>query len=73
MQNIDCNKAIKRIIPKIDFNKIKNIFDELPNSYNGLVILSEAQRRFYLEAVRYRYKKILLPTYEKLIVIDKNV
>lgn len=67
MKNDDCNQAIIRIIPKIKLEKIKQIFFELPTEFEGLTVLSEIQREFYLNTIVYRYEKILLPVYNKLL------
>lgn len=41
MNNEECNKAILRIIPKINMDKILNIFDEIPEEYNGLPVYNK--------------------------------
>lgn len=51
MSNDDCNKAILRIVPRIDMEKIKKIFDMVPCEYNGFPILSNIQRDYYLKAM----------------------
>ena len=33
LDNVDCNQAIKRIVPNINFNDIENIFNEIPENY----------------------------------------
>ncbi len=66
MNNDDCNKAMLRIIPKINMNEIKKIFDEIPEEYNGLSVLSQIQKAYYLKSLEYRYDKLLLPIYNKL-------
>lgn len=66
MNNEECNKAILRIVPNINLNHIKNIFNEIPEYYNGLPILSNIQKTFYLKSLEYKYQNILLPIYNKL-------
>lgn len=66
MQNEDCNKAILRIIPKINIDKITNIFNEIPEEYNKLPVLSKAQKTYYLKSLKYKYDNILLPVYNTL-------
>ena len=41
MNNAECDEAILRIIPKINMYKISNIFDEIPEYYNGLPIYNK--------------------------------
>lgn len=72
MDNDDCNKALIRIVPKIDMNKIKNIFDEIPNEYNGLSIFSDVQKEIYYKTLKYKLEKVFIPTYDKLIKKDYN-
>ncbi len=72
MEDKECNKAVLRMIPKIDMNKIINIFDELPEEYNGLPVLSKIQKKYYLKSLEYRYDNVLLPTYNKLLELDSN-
>lgn len=66
MENVDCNEAVLRIVPNIDMEKIKEIFDNTPEEYNGYVIMHKVQKEFYLKLLEYRYENVLLPVYEKL-------
>ncbi|MBQ7140346.1 MAG: CtkA family protein [Bacilli bacterium] len=66
MDNVECNKAILRIIPKINMNKIKDIFNEIPEKYNDLPVLSEIQKEYYLKSLEYKYNNILIPIYNKI-------
>lgn len=66
MENSDCNEAILRILPNIDLEKISKIFNEIPKQYNGLPVLSEWQKEFYLKSLYYKYENVLLPIYNKL-------
>lgn len=66
MQNEDCNKAVLRIIPKINIDKITNIFNEIPEEYNKLPVLSKAQKAYYLKSLKYKYDNVLIPIYNKL-------
>lgn len=65
MNNKECNNAILRIIPKINMNKIKDIFNNI-EKYNDLTVLSKPQKRYYLKVLEYRYNNILLNVYNKL-------
>ena len=67
MDNDDCNKAILRIVPKINIDTIISIFDEVPEEYNGLPVLSKIQKEYYLKALKYRYDNVLVPVYNKLL------
>lgn len=54
-----CNEALKRIMPRIDMEKISDFID-------GVEELSAIQKSFYKRYLNGRYEKILLYAYEKL-------
>ena len=64
--NADLNRAILRIVPKINLNKIKDIIYDVPNSKGKIKITSDIIKEFYYKLVEYRYNNILLPVYERL-------
>ena len=72
MDNEECNKAILRIIPRINIDKIANIFDEIPEEYNGLPVLSKMQKIYYLKSLKYRYDNVLVPIYNKLLELGNT-
>lgn len=59
LDNEDCNKALKRILPKIDMEKIDGIVDETP-------FISNLQKEFYKTMLRERKERILDFSYQKL-------
>lgn len=59
LENKDCNKALKRILPRIDMNKIYKIVDETP-------FISDLQKEFYKTMLRERKERILDFSYQKL-------
>lgn len=59
LENNDCNEALKRILPKIDLNKIYRIIDNTP-------YITELQQRFYKTMLRERKEKILDAAARKL-------
>ena len=67
MDNEDCNQALLRVFPKIDLQKIKELFDSIPFEYNDLPILSKYQRELYYKSLEYKYDKVLKVIYNKLI------
>ena len=67
MQNEDCNQALLRIFPKINLEEIKNLFDSIPEEYNGLNVLSKQQKEFYYSSLEYKYEKVFKPVYNKLV------
>lgn len=59
LENEDCNRALKRIVPLIDMEKIETIIENTP-------FISELQKRFYKTILRERKAKILDCSLEKL-------
>ena len=66
MNNDDCNKALLRVFSKINLEKIKELFDNIPFEYNNLMVFSEFQRKLYFESLKYKYENVLKPIYDKL-------
>lgn len=59
LQNSDCNEALKRILPKIDMDKIYAIVEETP-------YISDLQKAFYQTMLKERKERILDFSYQKL-------
>lgn len=59
LQNEDCNRALRRILSKIDMEKITEIVDNTP-------FLSSLQKTFYLTMLKERKEKILDFSLKKL-------
>ena len=66
MNNDDCNKALLRVFPKINLEKIKELFDNIPFEYDNLVVFSEFQRKLYFESLKYKYENVFKTIYDKL-------
>lgn len=65
LQNRDCNKALKRILPKINMTEINHIIDETP-------YITDLQKTFYKTMLAQRKEKILDFSYDKLRKFEKN-
>lgn len=59
LENKDCNGALRRMVPKIDRNKIDRIVDATP-------FISDLQKEFYKTMLRERKERILDFSYQKL-------
>ncbi len=59
LENADCNKALKRILPRVNMKKINAIIDETP-------YISDLQKTFYKTMLLERKEKILDAAYAKL-------
>ncbi len=55
----ECNKALSRIVPRVDFEKIDRIIDETEG-------ITDIRRHFYKVMLRERFEKILKASYTKL-------
>lgn len=65
LSNNDCNKALLRITPKIDMDKISNFIDEV-------LYISDIQKEFYKKYIGARYEKIILPAFEQIQRINQE-
>ena len=65
LENKDCNKALKRILPKIDMDKIYKIVEETP-------FVSDLQKEFYKTMLRERKERILDFSYQKLKRLESS-
>lgn len=59
LKNRDCNEALKRILPRVDMEKIDQIVEETP-------FISDLQRDFYKTMLHERKERILDFAYQKL-------
>ena len=60
LQNNDCNEALKRIVPRVDMEKINKLIDETPYT-------TDLQRKFYKTMLAERKALILDFSYKKLL------
>lgn len=58
-KNEDCNNALRRIVSRIDLNKIAELID-------GIEGISQKQKEFYKVYISARFKRILMPVFEAL-------
>lgn len=65
LQNPDCNSAIKRIVPRIEPNKIYQLVDETPG-------LSDIRKAFCKETLKIRMEEILVPVYKNILCSEKE-
>lgn len=55
--NRDCREAVKRIVPRVDMERIRTLITETP-------YLSDLQREFYQRYLAARFDRILQPALE---------
>ena len=63
LQNEDCNEALKRMVPKIDMQKIENLINETP-------YITDLQKDFYITMLWERKERILDKALE--LLYDRN-
>lgn len=61
LKNEDCNIALRKIYPII-----KDKFSEIEIFINSVEEISNVRKKFYIMMLKERFKKILVPAYEKL-------
>lgn len=59
LENVDCNKALLKMYPRIDMNKIESIIEQTP-------YISDLQKKFYKTMLHERKERILGFSYKKL-------
>lgn len=58
-ENEECNKALNRIMPNLQMDKVNEIIDNIE-------VISEGEKNFYKSILEIRYRDILNKEYEKL-------
>ncbi len=66
LQNEDCNEALKRMLPKVDMQKIENLIDETP-------YITDLQKDFYKTMLWARKERILDKALELIKERDRKV
>ena len=66
LQNEYCNSALKRITPRINIEKIKEIINNIP-------VISELQKNFYIKMIEKRKELILDYSLKKLKEKELNI
>lgn len=59
-KNSGCNDALRRMVPKIDMDSMKDFIDEVP-------YISDLQKAFYKQYITARYERILKPALDVVI------
>ena len=60
LDNVDCNKALLRVLPRINLNVINEIID-------NTLYISDIRKEFYKKIIKMRYDLLLKVNYNKLI------
>lgn len=62
MEYPDCSEAVKRITPKIG-----TVMPKVRELLEGIPILSEVQKKYYISLLESRYENVLVPSCQKII------
>ena len=63
----ECNKAVVRFSKKLNMNKIQKIIDEIPEEINGVTVMSDIRKEFYLKIMDIRINDIFNPIVDKIL------
>lgn len=66
MEYEECTKAVKRVVPKM-----KASFEGIGEMIKGIPVLSDIQKEFYHAMIKYRYDKVFLPLYKKILTEER--
>lgn len=66
LEDKDIHNAVKRVVPQIQrhMDAITAFIYAIPNADNGIEIISEIRKEFYIKGMELRLQKLLLPVYE---------
>ena len=61
LDNLDLKAAVKRVyaLVKEKWDEIEYLIDDIPETENGLLVMSETRKRYYKETIRLRFENIL--------------
>lgn len=67
-----CNAAVKRLVPRIDLDRINALIDEIPESALGYSIMPAGIKQFHKTVLRMRYERALLPALESVQAMEAS-
>ena len=62
--DLDCDAAIRRIVPRIDLSALASRIDSISREAYGMPMMPTVVARFYKESFRIRLEEGLLPALE---------
>ncbi len=62
-------KELKKIVPIIQekADRIRKLFNEIPEEYKGIPICSKVRKDFYIKGMEIRFHERIYPAYEKIV------
>lgn len=70
--DIACNQAVRRIVPRIDLDRINALIDEIPETALGYTIMPASVKQFHKTVLRMRYEQALLPALENVKAMEAS-
>ena len=66
---VGLDKSIRKLVPVIteQFPQIEKLINDIPESYNGIIVCSSIRKTFYIEEMKIRINELLIPAYEKIL------
>lgn len=74
MDDEEIRSAIKRVVPQIQehMKEIAEMIYEIPESENGIEIISEVRKNFYVKGMETRLQKLLLPALQQAQAFEER-
>lgn len=74
IQYPDFCAALKRNVPLMEkcMPKIKQLLDEVPESYQGIPVCSAVRKEVYWQGMQARFNKLLIPALEKVLQAERQ-
>ncbi|WP_317396499.1 hypothetical protein, partial [Faecalicoccus pleomorphus] len=68
IENENLKDAVLNIVPVIStkFQDIQNMIQEIPESYQGIAIIDQSTKDFYIKSMEIRFQEILLPRFKEI-------
>ncbi len=66
LDDMGIQSAVKRVVPSIceKMDEISEFINDIPERENGIEIISEVRKKFYLESMMFRLQHVLIPALE---------
>lgn len=70
----DIQNAVKRVVPLLcrHMDEISNFINEIPESENGIDIISKDRKEFYIKSMIFRLQHLLIPALEHVQIYEKE-
>ena len=66
---------MKRNVPLIQekWQEIVNLISEIPNEYNGITIISEERKEFYIKGMHIQMEHQMTPAFEQTLEMEQSL